>query len=104
MLPIIIFCHSNHSGVVFQLVAIDCAQKVSMEPLTAGKFDPAKGEIVTDEVRTYLQHGHLDLAGYDAHSDDGANVNRLMNDDEVDPIGGCEPLKSYLCQIARLPN
>ena len=42
----------------------------------------------------------LSVDGYDAHSDTGANVNRLIRDDAVDPVGGCVPLKAYMCQIA----
>ena len=101
--------------------------RVELHPDTAAERDIADGDwvaLITPHGRARAQarlaknldprvvkatHGWwqhcvaLDLAGYDAHSDDGANVNRLMNDDEVDPIGGCEPLKSYLCQIERLP-
>ncbi len=44
--------------------------------------------------------GALSLDGYDANSDAGANVNRVIGDDAVDPVGGCVPLKSYMCQIA----
>lgn len=42
----------------------------------------------------------LDLPGYDAESNAGANLNRMIGSEGVDPIGGCEPHKSYLCEIA----
>ncbi|MEQ8663104.1 MAG: molybdopterin-dependent oxidoreductase [Gammaproteobacteria bacterium] len=43
----------------------------------------------------------LGLAGYDADDDRGANLNRLIDTADTDPIGGCEPHKSYLCQVTR---
>ena len=44
----------------------------------------------------------LSLPGYDAEDNSGANLNRMIGNDEYDPVGGCVPHKSYLCQIARL--
>ena len=41
----------------------------------------------------------LSLPGYDPLADSGANYNRLIGNDEADPVGGCTPNKSYLCQI-----
>lgn len=43
-----------------------------------------------------------DLPGYDANSDEGANLNRMIGSEGVDPIGGCQPHKSYLCEVAPL--
>lgn len=43
----------------------------------------------------------LSLPGYDALSDQGANLNRTIGRTGIDPIGGCEPHKSYLCEITR---
>ncbi|MGR8922046.1 MAG: molybdopterin dinucleotide binding domain-containing protein, partial [Gammaproteobacteria bacterium] len=42
----------------------------------------------------------LSLPGYDALADDGANLNRTISNADVDPIGGCVPQKSFLCEIA----
>lgn len=42
----------------------------------------------------------LSLPGYDAESDTGANLNRTIGNADYDPIGGCVPHKSYLCQLA----
>lgn len=44
----------------------------------------------------------LALAGYDAESDDGANLNRMIGNHNVDPVGGGVPHRSYLCEIERL--
>lgn len=44
----------------------------------------------------------LSSPAYDAESDDGANLNRAIGNDDVDPIGGSVPHRSYLCQIQRL--
>lgn len=46
----------------------------------------------------------LGLPGYDAASDAGANLNRLIGSGDVDPIGGCEPHKSYLCEVTPLSS
>ena len=42
----------------------------------------------------------LELPGYDALADHGANHNRTIGNEDADPIGGCVPHKSYLCEIA----
>ncbi|BBP89621.1 hypothetical protein BsIDN1_32390 [Bacillus safensis] len=44
----------------------------------------------------------LELAGFDPFSVEGANVNQLIGTDEIDPISGSEPLKSYRCQIYKI--
>lgn len=41
----------------------------------------------------------LALPGYDPLADSGANYNRMIGNEEADPVGGCTPNKSYLCQI-----
>ncbi len=44
----------------------------------------------------------LSLPGYDTSSEDGANLNAVIANDAIDPIGGAAPHKSYPCQIVRL--
>ena len=44
----------------------------------------------------------LELPGYDALSDGGANYNRMIANDGADPVGGCTANKSYLCEIKPL--
>jgi len=44
----------------------------------------------------------LDADGYDAENDGGANLNRTIGNADYDPIGGCVPHKSYLCDIKPL--
>jgi anaerobic selenocysteine-containing dehydrogenase len=46
----------------------------------------------------------LSIADYDAESDEGANLSRIIGGDGVDPISGSTPMKSYLCQVTRLPD
>ena len=41
----------------------------------------------------------LDLPGYDATSADGANMNAVIGNQDVDPISGSVPHRSYLCEI-----
>jgi anaerobic selenocysteine-containing dehydrogenase len=44
----------------------------------------------------------LSLPGYEVSGAMGANLNALISNDAVDPIGGSVPHKSYRCQIERL--
>ena len=44
----------------------------------------------------------LGLPGYDATSADGANMNAVIGNREVDPISGSVPHRSYLCEVTRL--
>jgi len=46
----------------------------------------------------------LSLPGYDATDNRGANLNRTIGNDQIDPIGGCVSHKSYLCDIERAVN
>jgi anaerobic selenocysteine-containing dehydrogenase len=51
------------------------------------------------------QHGwwqecvELNAPGYDPFSDEGANYNRLISQEYVDPISGSTPLRSFACRI-----
>ncbi|HEU4342906.1 MAG TPA: molybdopterin-dependent oxidoreductase [Candidatus Binatia bacterium] len=53
------------------------------------------------------QHGwwqaceELELPGYDAYLDEGANPSLLIGTDLADPISGSLPHRSYLCRIRR---
>ena len=44
----------------------------------------------------------LSIPGYDAESDNGANLNRTIGNLDYDPIGGCVPHRSYLCEVSSL--
>jgi anaerobic selenocysteine-containing dehydrogenase len=44
----------------------------------------------------------LSQPAYDAVSDDGANYNAMIGDQDADPVTGSAPLKSYLCQVVSL--
>lgn len=46
----------------------------------------------------------LGLSGYDALSPDGANVNLLIPNDDIDPISASVPHRSRMCRITRLNN
>lgn len=53
------------------------------------------------------QHGwwqgcaELGLPDYDPFADDGANYNRAIGNDAIDPISGSVPHRAYLCEIRR---
>lgn len=42
----------------------------------------------------------LELPGYNALDNSGANYNRTIDNNNADPVGGCVGHKSYLCDIA----
>ncbi len=53
------------------------------------------------------QHGwwqacpELGLPGYDSFSPRGANLNRIIGNEAIDPISGSVPHRAYLCEIRR---
>jgi anaerobic selenocysteine-containing dehydrogenase len=46
----------------------------------------------------------LSAPGFDPDFDDSANLNQVISNDEVDPIGGAVPLKAYLCEIIKVSS
>lgn len=44
----------------------------------------------------------LDLPGFDAMAEDGANLNGVVSNEASDPISGSVPHRSYLCEIGPL--
>ena len=62
----------------------------------ADALDP---RVVRATVGWWQDCTQLGLAGYDAEDDAGANLNRTIGSAGVDPMGGCEPHKSYLCEV-----
>ena len=53
------------------------------------------------------QHGwwqacpQIGAPGYDPFSADGANLNLIISNAAIDPVGGSVPHRSYVCQISR---
>ena len=43
----------------------------------------------------------LGLPGYESSSNEGANHNRMIDNANPDPIGGCVAHKSYLCDVRK---
>jgi len=41
----------------------------------------------------------LDLPGHDAFSADGASLNRLVPDTDIDPISASVPHRSRMCRV-----
>jgi anaerobic selenocysteine-containing dehydrogenase len=46
----------------------------------------------------------LDLPGHDAFGADGANLNRLVPDADIDPISASVPHRSRMCRLVALPG
>jgi anaerobic selenocysteine-containing dehydrogenase len=120
-----LFCESQHRGLP-SLRRLAPDPEVELHPLAARERDIASGDWVAIEtsrgsVRARAkmnetlspnvvcgQHGwweassDLNLPGYDPFSEDGANFNRIIGNDAVDPISGSVPHRAYLCQVRRI--
>ena len=120
-----LFCHSQHRNLP-RLRRTLPDPIVEMSPATAASRGIEAGDwvaIVTSKGRVRArarlvasladgvvgaQHGwwqacaELGLPGYDALSDDGANVNLVIGVEVSDPVSGAAPHRSYPCEIEKL--
>ena len=119
------FCHGQHRAIP-SLRKLRPDPQVDIHPRTAGALGVSDGEWVrlktpqgsvrvrarvTDAIRPDVvctQHGwwqeckELALPGYDAFSESGANLNRIIGSGHVDPVSGATPNRSSRCRIERL--
>ncbi|MDR0123446.1 molybdopterin-containing oxidoreductase family protein [Bacillus pumilus] len=119
------FCHSQHRNIA-RLRKMHPDPFVEIHPQTAQVYSLNEGEWVylasphgrmkavarlTQSIplgTVYTQAGwwdkcdELELAEFDPSSVEGANVNQLIGTDQLDPLSGSEPLKSYHCQIYKI--
>ena len=119
------YCHSQHRGMP-SLRRREPDPTVEMHPDAAAAREIGNGDWVrlstpdgAVRARALLRptldprvvsatHGWwqaceaLGLPGYDAASAEGANMNAVIGNREVDPISGSVPHRSYLCEITRL--
>ena len=119
------FCHTQHRQIPMLRKQVQ-DPFVELHPATAARLGIAEVEWV--EVETPLgrvrlkakfttgidprvvstQHGwwepchELDLPGYDPFSAKGANINMTIGNDEIDPISGSVPHRSYLCAVHKI--
>jgi anaerobic selenocysteine-containing dehydrogenase len=122
-----LYCHSQHRNLPWLRSSLK-EPLVEMSPATAAARGISKGDwvaIVTPKgrvrARAHLvptladgvvgaQHGwwqacpDLDLPGYDALSDAGANLNLIIGNEDIDPISGAPPHRSYRCEIEKLAS
>ncbi len=122
-----LYCHSQHRNLprLRRTLPEPC---VEMSPATAAERGIGEGDwvaIVTPQGRIRArarlvatlrdgvvgaQHGwwqacpELDLPGYDPLGDDGGNLNLVVGNEAFDPVSGAAPLRSYCCQIEKLPR
>ncbi|MCL4746046.1 MAG: molybdopterin-dependent oxidoreductase [Burkholderiaceae bacterium] len=119
---IVHFCHGQHRHVPsLRRRARD--PEVTMHPDSAAERGIADGDWVElrsphgqirmrarldsnlDQRVVWAQYGWwqdnkmLGLPGFDAFSAAGANYNRLISDEEVDPVSGATGLRSNLCEV-----
>ena len=64
--------------------------------------DAIDPRVVLARVGWWQACEELSLEGYDAEADEGANLNRVIGNEDYDPIGGCVPHRSYLCEIRKI--
>lgn len=119
-----VFCESQHRALP-SLRRLAPEPEVELHPLAAEQRGIAPGDWVTVEtpggqirVRAKFndaleprvacaQHGwwqacpELGLPGHDPLSAAGANLNRIIGNEAIDPISGSVPHRAYLCEIRR---
>lgn len=119
------FCESQHRAIP-SLRKLSRDPEVELHPNAAAERDIAHGDwvrIVTPQgsvrARAHFnatldprvaagQHGwwqrceELGAPGYDPFSEDGANLNLIVNSAAIDPVSGSVPHRSYVCEIRRL--
>jgi anaerobic selenocysteine-containing dehydrogenase len=119
------FCESQHRAIP-SLRKRSRDPEVELHPDAAAERAIAPGDWVTIETpegsvraRARLndsmeprvvcgQHGwwqacpQIGAPGYDPFSADGANLNLIISNATIDPVGGSVPHRSYLCQISRV--
>jgi anaerobic selenocysteine-containing dehydrogenase len=119
------FCHSQHRNLA-ALRRLVREPVVELHPRAAAARRIADGDWVElatphgtlrgrarlqaslDERVVAAQHGwwqgcaELGLPGYDPFAPEGANYNRAIGHDHIDPISGSVPHRSYLCEITRV--
>ncbi|MFS3931533.1 molybdopterin-dependent oxidoreductase [Bacillus subtilis] len=119
------YCHSQHRNIA-KLRKMHPDPFVEIHPETAQMYKLNDGEwiqLVSPNGRikavtritqsipvgtVYTQAGwwdkcdELELLGFDPFSAEGANVNQLVGIEQLDPMSGSEPLKSYRCQIYKI--
>jgi anaerobic selenocysteine-containing dehydrogenase len=119
------FCHTQHRQIPMLRKQVP-DPFVELHPDTAARLRIADGEWVEIETPSgqirlkakittgidprvvSTQHGWwepchaLDLPGYDPFSTKGANINMTIGNDELDPISGSVPHRSYLCAVRKI--
>jgi anaerobic selenocysteine-containing dehydrogenase len=116
------FCETQHRGIA-SLRKLARDPEVELHPTTAASRGVAQGDWVRIETphgsirakarlderldpRVVVgQHGwwqscdEIGAPGYDPFSNDGANLNLIVDYAAVDPVSGSVPHRSYLCEI-----
>jgi anaerobic selenocysteine-containing dehydrogenase len=72
--------------------------RVRMRARLDAHLDP---RVVTATYGWWAGNAALGLPPLDPFSDDGANYNLLIGDDQLDPISGSVPHRSYACEIEK---
>lgn len=68
------------------------------------RFTPSIHPRVISAPYGWWQHcTELDLPGHDPFGPDGANLNRLVPDADIDPISASVPHRSRMCRVMALP-
>jgi anaerobic selenocysteine-containing dehydrogenase len=60
--------------------------------------------VVSTQTGWWEACDELGLPGHDPLSQNGANVNLILGNDDLDPISGSVPLKDYPCRVEPIPG
>lgn len=60
-------------------------------------------DVVIAEYGWWQADPDLGMAGFDPLSADGSNFNLLIDDENIDPVSGSIPLRSFTCQVTAEP-
>ncbi len=60
--------------------------------------------VVSTQTGWWQECKELGLPGYDPFSPEGANFNSIIPNDDIDPITGSVPARSYLCRVKSIES
>jgi anaerobic selenocysteine-containing dehydrogenase len=64
--------------------------------------DTLKPEVVVGQHGWWQASPEIGAPGYDAFSEEGANLNLIIGNEAIDPVSGSVPHRAYVCEIRRV--
>ncbi|HSM55830.1 MAG TPA: molybdopterin dinucleotide binding domain-containing protein, partial [Candidatus Sulfomarinibacteraceae bacterium] len=63
--------------------------------------DTLQPDVVVGQHGWWQPCDDLDAPGYDAFSEEGANLNLIIGNEAIDPVSGSVPHRAYVCEVRR---